>query len=975
MEHIPSDRSLEENGWEKFPYKGAQGAYKNATQGFDPLLKLAIEASPNAIGILDYRDELKVVEANVAFAQMLQRDYEDVLGIHPWDWDAEAGRDQILEAAYTNGFHEGGVRRIETVWRRQDGTLVQVQVDAVPFSLHGKAYVYVDCRERSQVDGVESYSSIDNELRVGGFESARDGIAVVSLEKLKIVKVNAALTKMLGQEPSKLVGAWLSDWDTQYIQAVFANSPNHNGKLTISPVYQTQLKRADGGHVDAEVSASCFTLDGQLFLNIVYRDIGWRTKLERRLEEANRRFHTYIQATKRFISVYTLEGKLLTVNSIVPDFATTALWAKSNTLLWEEDCWIDTGDRKRVRRKFMEAAAGGSVRFEVNQRDAQGDVQQREIHFEPIENENGIVILVLARNNDISDLKETQSALREASDLASITISSMTEGLIRTDAEGVVRLCNGAAARIIGADANDIIGKKAGSVYSIFDRTTGRQMADPVDEALKGRPSIDFNKFINLTGIEGNSRIITLSCVCLPSSETGPAGAVLVLRDAAELVALTEHLNWLATHDEQTSLLNHRGFTEHLEVARRTITDQNPACLLFLDLDKFKVINDSCGREAGDRMLENIVWVILTSIREDDIVGRVGSDEFAILLRGLSLDKARAVAERLLEAIEGYRFLHDTRFYSVSASGGMTVLDRPEVQSEVLMSEALAACEVAQQEGRGRLHVFRYDDSSIVEARQAVDWFNYIQEGLSEHRFELFLQKVVSPERKILGYEALIRIQDENGNVIPPGVFMPAARRYNMMTKINEEVIAQATKLVNDDLFPKDGRYLAINIGAASLSDRTFRGWVLERLSGDPKTVQRLMIEITETDEVHWSPAEIDFVLQLRLLGVPVYLDDFGTGYNSFDLLKTLTVDGIKIERTLVADILSSPVDQAIVSAACSIAESLDINLVVEGVETEEVFEELKQLGVPRFQGYLFHKPTEAKIVLEEDSHVDGDSS
>ena len=969
------DRGLQGHSLSATPQKEDDRVHKGATLGCDPLIKLAIETSSNGIAILDYRDEMKVVEANESFTRMLQRDYEEVLGLHPWDWDAEMSKSEILEYSHQIRYREGGRHQMETSWRRQDGSLLRMQVDIATFSLHGKGYVYVICKEKTSIDGIDTYSEIDKELRNLGFETSRDGMVVISLENLKIVKANAALAKMLGREPSRLVGAWLSDWDTRYFQEVFANSQTHNGKATLAPVYQTQLKRADGGIVEAEVSASCFTLAGQLYLNIVYRDIGWRKKLERRLDEANRRFRTYFNATKRFISIYSLEGKLVTVSSMSPASAGTDSDAKGVSILWEEPCWINEDDRKRVRRKFLEAAAGESVCFEIDQNHTQGEIQTKEVYFEPIEDENGTVILVLVRSYDISGLKQTQLALREANDLANITISSMTEGLIRTDVEGIIRLCNEAAANIIGAAVKDIIGKKAASVLSVFDRTTGRQMANPVDEALKGQPTIDLNKFVNITGVEGSSCIVTLSCVRLPGGEAGPAGAVLVLRDAAEQVALTEHLNWLATHDEQTSLLNRRGFSEHIDVARRTITDENPAFLLLLDLDQFKVINDSCGRDAGDKMLENIVWVIMTSIRENDVVGRVGSDEFAILLRDLPLDKARAVAERLVRAIEEYRFLHNTRFYSVSTSAGMTVLDRPEVQSEVLMSEAVAACEVAQQEGRGRLHVFRFDDSSIVEARQAVDWFNHIQEGLLEHSFELFLQRVVSPERKTLGYEALIRIQDENGKVISPGVFMPAARRYGMITKINEEVVAKAIELVNDDLFPADGRYLAINIGAASLSDHIFREWLLERLSADPKTVQRLLIEITETDEVQWSPAEIDFVSQIRKLGVPVYLDDFGTGYNSFDLLKTLTVDGIKIERSLVADILSSPVDQAVVSAACSIAERLDINLVVEGVETEEVFKELKQLGAPRFQGYLFHRPTEATTVLEEDSRVDGDSA
>ncbi|MFC7050149.1 EAL domain-containing protein [Emcibacter nanhaiensis] len=970
MTHEPTSQSVQGPSQTQLHREEGNGLDAQAKSGCDPLIKVAIETSTDGIAILDYRRELEVVEANQAFLQMLQLDYEEVLGLHPWDWDAEASKDEILERSHELSYRGGGQGFMETSWRRKDGSLLPVQVSVAAFSLHGLGYVYVICKEKNGIDGIESNSEIGEELQTIGFENSRDGMVVISLENLKVVKANTALARMLGRDPSKLVGAWLSDWDTRYFQEIFANNQKHDGEATFAPVYLTQLKRADGGVVEAEVSALCFTLSGQLYLNFVYRDIGWRKNLERRLDETNQRFRTYFDATQRFMSIYTPEGKRVSADSISSTPAGSGSDVKGDPILWEESCWIDDDDRKRVKRRFREAVAGESIFFEIDQCDAQGEIRTKEVYFEPIEDENGTVILVLARSYDISGLKQTQSALREANDLANITISSMTEGLIRTDIEGVIRLCNKAAANIIGTDVKNIIGKKAGSILSVFDRATGRQMANPVDEALKGRPTIDIHRFVNIKGVGDNSSIVTLSCVRLPGGEAGPAGAILVLRDAAEQVALMEHLSWLATHDEQTALLNRRGFSEQIDVARRTITDKNPAFLLLIDLDQFKVINDSCGRDAGDKMLENIVWVLMTSIRDGDIIGRIGSDEFAVLLHDLSLDKARAVAERLVGAIEEYRFLYNARVYSVTASAGMTVLDRPEVQSEEFMSEVVAACEIAQQEGRGHIHVFRFDDSSIVEARQSVDWLNQIQEGLSEHSFELFLQRVVSPELRTLGYEALIRMPKEDGGVIAPGVFMPAARRFGMITKINEEVVTKAIELVSDDSFPSDGRYLAINIGAASLCDHLFREWFLERLSENPKAAKRLMVEITETDEVHWSPEEIEFIEQIRSLDVPVYLDDFGTGYNSFDLLKTLTVDGIKIERSLVADILSSPVDQAVVSAACSIAESLDINLVVEGVETEEVFGELKRLGVPRFQGYLFHKPEAAEMALREDLEI-----
>jgi diguanylate cyclase len=566
-------------------------------------------------------------------------------------------------------------------------------------------------------------------------------------------------------------------------------------------------------------------------------------------------------------------------------------------------------------------------------------------------------------SQDVAARATQLEELHEAKELAQVTIASVAEGLIRTDIEGRITLCNDAAGHLLGCASQEMQGRNFADLIAFVDHRNGRALPDPVSAVLsQGRP-VKLGPYAGLKRRDGRVRPVIDSTAPLRGLDGRMIGAVVVIQDATETFVLTERLAAQAYRDDLTRLPNRRAFEDHIaERLRAKCPPKLWDFLLFVDLDHFKVVNDTCGHAIGDELLQETARILQSQVRESDFVARLGGDEFGIVLHATSERIATTMADRILTALGKYRFVRGGRSFEIGASIGMTTVEACNGGASAVMIEADTACYAAKNLGRGRFHVFCRDDATIADARRSMGWLHRIQEVFEKGGFKLFVQKIIDVAGQTRGYEALMRLVEEDGTLCSPETFLPVAKRFGLMARIDRLIFQKVFNLLDGKTVLGEsigGKYVSVNMSAASLADPMFRAWVNGMLLRKPQFASSLWIEITETDEMHWAPAELEFLANIRGMGVRLYLDDFGTGYNSFDVLKRIGVDGIKIDRKVVRDIASDPIDQALVIAAISIVADLGIDLVAEGVEDEATLEFLSHHGIKKFQGYLFHQPEE----------------
>ncbi|MCS0500962.1 putative bifunctional diguanylate cyclase/phosphodiesterase [Ancylobacter mangrovi] len=418
-----------------------------------------------------------------------------------------------------------------------------------------------------------------------------------------------------------------------------------------------------------------------------------------------------------------------------------------------------------------------------------------------------------------------------------------------------------------------------------------------------------------------------------------------------------------ARHDLLTGLPNRFALEERLGQLLRD-RDPREIWLAFIDLDHFKGINDAVGYAAADDLLREVGQFLRGQVRGDDMVARLGGDEFAVILTGLDESEVLRIARRLNSATHGRSFMAGGRSFAVGLSIGLAHSTPALATPSSLLAAADTACYVAKDAGRDRVQVYDLGDPKVNVTQQRLSWAERIQLGLELDRFSLHLQAIVDDHRNVLGYEALIRLIDEDGASCGPGQFLPAARRLGLMGRIDAWVLRHATDLALRLISRGAQQYISVNVGANSLADLAFQRNLIDLLEMYPGVEQALRMEITETEEIDDIGQISAFLSDLRSRGLHIYLDDFGNGYNSFEALKRLPVDGIKIDWTVTRDLLQDPIDEALMRAAISIARSLKLELVAEGVEQEVQLAKLRELGASRYQGFFFHRPAEAEAVL-----------
>ena len=441
----------------------------------------------------------------------------------------------------------------------------------------------------------------------------------------------------------------------------------------------------------------------------------------------------------------------------------------------------------------------------------------------------------------------------------------------------------------------------------------------------------------------------------------GQPHRLVVIQDSTESHALTERLRHQAAHDSLTGLLNRSSFEQALrETAHAATVRARQAALLYLDLDQFKLINDTVGHDAGDRMVSELSSLLLACIESTDVIARLGGDEFGLLLRGANRHHALAVAESIRQTVRGQRFLFEGKQHSLTVSIGVVMLDQASSRdTRELLALADTACYMAKEQGRNRVHLTAPDDLQTRRRRDEMAWVNRLKQALVENRFELYHQRIQplqggdEPDH----LELLLRLRDEDGRIVSPAEFIPAAERYALMPSIDRWVVQAALAALQREGPGAPAQLWAINLSATTLEDDSFADFVCAELGKSGVPAARLCFEITETAALTHLERAMSFITRMRRLGCKFALDDFGSGMSSFGYLKQLPVDLVKIDGSFIRDIENDAMSLSIVRALTGICHQAKVRVVAECVENARITEILRELQVDYGQGYALHRP------------------
>jgi two-component system CheB/CheR fusion protein len=576
----------------------------------------------------------------------------------------------------------------------------------------------------------------------------------------------------------------------------------------------------------------------------------------------------------------------------------------------------------------------------------------------------------VATFTDITDAKQAEDALRKVKNRLQLLLESSSEGIYGVDQAGLCIFANQAFTELTGYKAEEVLGKR---VHDFIHHSRSDATPLPWEECFVYRSLTEGSSHPRNHDLcwrkDGTSFPASLSAN--PVMEDGRVtGAVVIFRDVTETVVQSRKLDYLASHDPLTQLLNRRAFEERLdrviETARSTRSEH---VLCYLDLDRFKLINDSCGHLAGDELLRVLAGLLRAQIRKRDTVSRVGGDEFAVLMEQCGLEQARRAANGMQTSIANFRFPWDDQVYSVGASIGLVpITAEAGTRSEVLRA-ADAACYAAKAAGGNRIHVHRPDDTGFVQQQAELQWTLRIQRAIEEERLQLSFQPIVPLELESHAAcgELLLRMRDEGGRLLVAEEFFSAAERYGFGPRLDRWVIAEAFQWFSLHPGALDRlAWCAINLSGDSLSrDEEFLDFVLAEFQKSRLPPEKICFEITESAVIANLVTADRFIQRLKQLGCRFALDDFGRGVAAFNYLRALPVDFLKISGVFVRDMGENPVNLVLVRSIQEIAQALGKKTIAEWVETETTLEALRNMGIDFAQGHATGKPRRLDQIAE----------
>lgn len=570
-------------------------------------------------------------------------------------------------------------------------------------------------------------------------------------------------------------------------------------------------------------------------------------------------------------------------------------------------------------------------------------------------------------NGLLHALEKSQILLQNERDKAKITLDSIGDAVISTDLNCNITYMNNAALGFFPGQVKHYLGKPIRTLFSPTDENGEESELHIAQQCIDTKEFIHESNYCYLD-IQKEEDIIIQSVACpiierKENDASDITGAVIVFRDVSHEKRLQQNLVYQASHDGLTKLFNRSEFERQLKIVAKSAHKNNQNHhLIFIDLDRFKIVNDSCGHMAGDKVLKEIGQLMLSQIRKTDVLARIGGDEFAIILMDCKFSRAYDVAEKVRESIANFRFAFQDQSFSFGASIGFVNLKDQVFEDDAdLLSMADKACMAAKNSGRNRIHIYRSEDSQLAEQQEYTKWVNRVTDALENDSFILYYQKIATSKTGNQGQshaEILIRMVDAGGETIPPGAFLPAAERYGLMKFIDKWVIENFCVWAKDNITIFDEvSVFSINLSGQSLSDSEFLNYLVNYFATPIIEPKHICFEITETSAIQNISSARKFITRLKAMGFSFALDDFGSGMSSFSYLKHLTVDLLKIDGGFVKNIEKEAIDHSMVRSINDIGHVMGIKTVAEFVENQSICDMLETIGVDYLQGYHIHKP------------------
>jgi diguanylate cyclase (GGDEF)-like protein/PAS domain S-box-containing protein len=555
-------------------------------------------------------------------------------------------------------------------------------------------------------------------------------------------------------------------------------------------------------------------------------------------------------------------------------------------------------------------------------------------------------------------LLASEAALGEEKERMHVTLYSIADGVVCTDEAGNITLMNPAAEDMTGWIQDQAYGRPLEEILHLVDLASGVTVENPIRNCLIEKKTIHLQDGAALFARDGSKRDIQDSAAPIRTADGNVVGAVLVFQDVTRLRTIQREFEFNATHDALTLLPNRRELEIRLEeTIRRAVVTGVDSTVCFLNLDRFKVINDTAGHAAGDMLLKTVGHLLAKNVRGSDMVVRLGGDQFAVVLFGCDEDRAEGTLTKIREGIEALHFRWEDREFRISASIGVVAIT-PVSNVPTIMQQADVACYAAKRAGGNRISVYRPGLNDGHERHLELQAAANIRDAISEDRFTLFAQKIMSTgEAQIPRYEILLRMIGRDGGIVLPAHFIPAAERFDLMADVDRWVLKRVLHYHAEQLLAIPGVQLCINLSGNSLNDATFLPFLLDALKHSLLPPTALTLEITETSLIKNLSRAGVIIEQLRSVGCKIALDDFGIGLSSFSYLRNFKVDFIKIDGSFVRDITHNAIDFAIVKAINNIAHEIHSQTVAEFVEDESTMTMVRELGVDFAQGYGLGRP------------------
>ncbi len=623
---------------------------------------------------------------------------------------------------------------------------------------------------------------------------------------------------------------------------------------------------------------------------------------------------------------------------------------------------------ENIRRRL--AGEPAAERYEIEMVGAQGQASRLEITSSVIDYEGepallvtGVEIIPTQTVPALKLLPAEAAAAASASPAHLYALDSLAEAIIATDLEGRITYLNAATERLTGTLASDAIGRTLDEVVGLVDETERRVLNDPVKQALSSGAPVNLSRRALLVArANENERSIELSASPIRNASNEVTGAVVLMHDVTELRGLARQMSYQAAHDALTGLVNRREFERRLEEAiAGGHRGDGHHVLCYLDLDHFKVVNDTSGHLAGDNMLREVAKLLRDALRDSDTVARLGGDEFGLLLIGCPLEKARQIADDVCRSVSEYRFVWKDKIFNIGVSVGLVEISRESGSLEELLTAADSACYVAKKQGSGNVVVYSARDEALARHNGEIQWLQKLQGALKENRFQLYCQTIApafGDEGGGPAMELLVRMRDETGNEMHPAEFIRAAERYRLMGLVDRWVVQTTlAALGRGAIQVPENRSVAINISGQTLADTQFPEFVVECLDSTGANPAQVCFEIAESAVIANMDHARRFVGVLHGMGCQFALDDFGSGMGSFSNLKNLPMDFLKIDGSFTRNLARDTVNQAMVTAMIKLARTLNFKVIAEQLEDGAALDAARRMGVDYVQGYAVAKP------------------